>query len=171
MNTIDIERIISKDPKLSRYFEDVLPKDKLPKMVNEYPKSFIVNTDNSDELGQHWVAFYFDTPEYAEFFDSYGQTPEQLAPEFTDFISTNSQRWISNSERLQGKNTTVCGQYCIVYLYYRCRGVPMQLFVKQFTKNTTVNDTIVNDFVNDCFEQEFPMSDKEFHHLQDKNVL
>ena len=62
-------------------FKNVLPKDKLPKKISQFPSAYILNTDSSDQRGKHWVVCDFESPNYAEFFDSYGNHPKDLADE------------------------------------------------------------------------------------------
>ena len=78
----------------------------------------IANTDPSNLPGQHWVAFYIDrsrSPPIFEFFDSYGLTPSDYN---FPTISPNAHL-IHNPIALQSLTSTVCGQYCILYLYLR----------------------------------------------------
>jgi hypothetical protein len=38
-------------------------------------------------------------------------------------------------KRLQGYDSSVCGQYCVYYLLQRCRGMGMKFVVEPFTQN------------------------------------
>lgn len=83
----------------------------------------------------------------AEFWDSYGQSPEFYSADFEDFLNFNANNWTSNQRMLQSWDSNVCGQYCIYYLVHRCRGFSLNRIVNHFSKNTRVNDTIVFEFV------------------------
>ena len=82
--------------------------------------AIVVNTEAHTERGEHWVAFYCSSDGYLiEYFDSYGRSPYQ--PDFQKFLRRNSHhcRHIYNRYRLQGYYTSVCGKYCLTYLYCR----------------------------------------------------
>ena len=79
----------------------------------------IVNTDPATEPGTHWIAFFLahnNRSSEIEFFDSYG-----LPPSFYGFSfpSPSHTQLLHNTIRLQSLKTTVCGQYCILFLILR----------------------------------------------------
>lgn len=81
--------------------------------------SCIVNTDPSSRPGQHWVAFFLAPHGKLEFFDSYGRPPTHFG------FPLNSQMlepacFEYNTLSLQADSTSVCGQYCLVFLFLRC---------------------------------------------------
>ncbi len=51
-----------------------------------------------------------------------------------------------NSKRLQNYNSNVCGQYCLMYSYYRCRGYKFEEIISMFSDNLILNDVKVNRF-------------------------
>jgi len=57
--------------------------DTIPK-INNFPSSFIVNTQPSGKGGEHWVAIYINNERKGEYFDSYGFKP--LNKEFNLFF-------------------------------------------------------------------------------------
>ena len=68
MNTKELLRSVQSDDIVHRTFGGVLPRDKLPReILKDFPVSFIVNTDTSRGPGQHWVAFYLESPHYGNF--------------------------------------------------------------------------------------------------------
>lgn len=82
----------------------------------------IVNSDPSDKPGTHWVAFFMnksqqieDNRPILEFFDSYGLPPSTYS---FDHISS-AFNVLSNKYSLQSYSSTVCGHYCLFYLYLR----------------------------------------------------
>ena len=69
MNTSQLKSILSKNCCTKSSFGGVYPSDLLPKVVQDYPQSFVANVDPKTKPGSHWVAFYFTTEEKGEFFD------------------------------------------------------------------------------------------------------
>ena len=57
----------------------------------------------------------------------------------------NEVEWEHNKTQLQSAFSTVCGQYCIYFLYHRCRRRSMSSIVNSFendkkkTKKTCLN--------------------------------
>ncbi len=96
----------------------------------------MVNTDDSQGKGIHWVTYYFPKGEHAEFFDSLGSHPTRYGME--EYLVDHGPSYLYNTKRLQGGNT--CGQFCIYYAMHRCRGCSMQDIVNQFTDNLQDND-------------------------------
>jgi hypothetical protein len=127
-------------------FIGVFAADQVPDLTNltYFPSCLIANTDPSTKAGQHWVAFWIDSPHSIDFFDSYGLGPQDYGFDIAcSSISTKS---------IQSPNSTVCGQYCLYYLYVRSRGHTLVNFLNSFSlTNTTWNDRQVSRFVNKHF--------------------
>lgn len=94
--------------------------------VDEIPQTlpnlsgFITNTDPHQRPGKHWISF-FVVSGVLECFDSYGLSPEYYSKSFKSFMSNYSKIEV-NTKRLQSRDTTVCGQYCLFYLMCKTRG-------------------------------------------------
>lgn len=140
MNSIELQRYLNKLPvqNVAVYAADQLPHRISPSTA------IIVNTDPHNEHGTHWVAFYLEDG-LIEYFDSYGQPP--YLHFYQGFLRRNARRYLYNEHRLQGDNSLVCGQYCLVYLYYRTHhNIKMSDFVQIFDDSTTAathNDVLI----------------------------
>ena len=67
----------------------------------------------------------------------------------------------SNAKTLQEMKSQSCGQYALMFLKYRCRGVSMDTFVKSFKKKDYVrNDHVVGEMVKSAITQ-----DSRLHNL------
>jgi len=126
MNTFSLECIISKyiTPPHARFL-GVFAADEVADAVAadaEIATCFIANTDPAEKPGEHWIAFFYDHPRCRPrclyFFDSYGET----ATDYGFIIHGSLIR--SNPHHLQGLNSKVCGEYCMLYLILRAHGVP-----------------------------------------------
>ena len=142
MNSSEIARVL-KDPS----FLGVFPSNQLPK-ITQFPASFVANTDPSTKSGAHWVAFYLDSPQAVDFFDSYGQPP--AVPAFKAFLK--KYKWKHNVKQVQGPLSSVCGHYSIYFILKRREGVSMNELVQAFGGNYEENDEMIKDFVNDNFD-------------------
>lgn len=117
----------------------VYPANRLPIIVSE-PCYIISNLDPDTKPGSHWVAMYLGHGGVGEYFDSYGRKPTSY---HLSFLNRNTKRWAFNSDRIQNDFTSVCGQYCLVYLYFKFKGKTMTDFVRCFSKNTLCNDLLL----------------------------
>ena len=61
MNILQILNVVQSDSLTKSVFTSVLPSGRLPDIVLERPKGYIVNVDGSDKPGSHWVAMFFPT--------------------------------------------------------------------------------------------------------------
>lgn len=137
MDTLQIEKCLSTLPvqNFGVYAADCLPHHISPSTA------LVVNTDPHNEGGTHWVAFYLDENfndgrGMIEYFDSYGQPPHLQF--YQGFLRRNARRYLYNEHRLQSDTTRVCGQYCLVYLYFRTRhDLRMTDFVQLFGDGST----------------------------------
>ena len=142
MNGDQIEKILAQSLACTRtHFLGVFARDQLP-TPSQYPACFVANTDPISLPGTHWVAFFYVSPTHLEFFDSYGEPPH-----FYNFSISNKITTLkSNSRPLQNLRTTVCGQFCIYYLFQRSRSMPMARIVSSL-RSTPNPDFFVKSFV------------------------
>lgn len=93
------------------FFRGVFMKDSLPKRIwrNE---SAIVNMDNSDGPGTHWVC-YKKIGDTVYYFDSFGNLPPPL--ELQRYFQ-HVKNVYYNLERYQQWNTDICGHLCLDFL-------------------------------------------------------
>ena len=101
-------------------FLGVYPSDHLPcvyEISSRTPCCYIANSDPCNEIGSHWVAFYHPKPNEIEFFDSFGKTPA-----YYGFSIPNNMSLLHNQNQLQSNNSSLCGQWCILFLVRRSQG-------------------------------------------------
>ncbi len=154
MNTSQLKNIFRKDKLSKHIFQGVFPSDMIVKIRARYPFACIVNTDPSDRSGSHWIAIYINRQGIGEFFDSYAKPPSYYGKVFVNFLNRVCRRWTYNKIGLQGPFSATCGQYCVYYLWYRIRGLPMSEIIQHFTKDVGLNDYLVNEFVRKKFPLE-----------------
>jgi len=94
----------------------------LPTNVNY---CFILNTDPYGQPGMHWLGFFYNcSTNTLEYFDSFGMPLASYAAVHAALDICNlSVVCIAVNVRgmLQSVVSTVCGQYCVVFLYWRVR--------------------------------------------------
>ena len=127
MNTEEIEKAICQDPSAEAIFAGVFARDQLPRSI-KYPAAMVWNTDPADQPGEHWVAAYFNEDGLGEYFDSYGLAPPLW---FEQYMEKYSRQWTWNRVQLQDLWTSASGHFCVVYIIYRSRGIPMEDITEQ----------------------------------------
>lgn len=107
--------------------------------VQVHPNTgYIINMANNDDgtHGTHWVALYFDRPDQAYYFDSFGIA---MPIEVRDFAKKFGCNTITYSiADCQSLNSGGCGQYCLLFLSFMSRNLKVppekryRLFLSQF---------------------------------------
>lgn len=143
-DTVVLRTVCLTDPVIRRYFLDVYVADQVPCIPanTDFPCCAIVNTDPISHPGQHWVALYWDSPVTGEFFDSYAERPSTLVARWRCFDHFSP----TVPHALQAWSSDVCGDYCLYYLYKRCRGVSKKDIASNFhLRDLRYNDQRLNE--------------------------
>lgn len=141
MNTRQLSQALTLLPDSTR--RGVYASDTIPKGLTR-PMALIINTDDHTKPGSHWVCIYCDKEGKGWYFDSYGVPP--LLPSVLESLRRNClvSRW--SNRQLQNVTSSVCGQYCLMFLYHMCSGGTVPQFYEFFSKNTSQNDNVVTSF-------------------------
>jgi hypothetical protein len=143
MYSVDIEEALLCDHYTAPIFRGVFAADTLPKSIQK-PAVLVVNTDPQHKSGSHWVSIFIDVKGRGEFFDSFGLPP--IVATHHEFLSRTCSTWTYNARSLQGFSSKVCGEYCVLYLVHRARGVTLQEFLWHFKgNNAKSNDKFVKN--------------------------
>jgi len=112
--------------------------------LKRYPTAIIQNTEEHyvPNDGKHWIAWFVTSPTTCEFFDSYGNSLshyDKLQPPVKKIVK-------QNCKSLQSYDSYVCGQYCLMFLYFRAMGKSYEKFLDNFVNNRFYNDYVVTKF-------------------------
>ena len=112
----------------TKTFVGTYPADKIPKLtpISRGKKLLIVNLDPSSRPGSHWVSLCVNktrNKRILEYFDSYGENP------FTSFPATWTLKY--NPYSFQGKNSKVCGHYCVFFVSERAKNRSFKSILKR----------------------------------------
>ena len=113
------------------------------------PGAYIINTDPSHLPGQHWIALFLSRNGFVEIFDSLGYHPHHYP-----FLKTYliGRRFNYNTNRWQNVGTATCGQFCLFYLYHRCRGWRLpQMTDFYWNSDIRRNENMVSLFMSHYF--------------------
>lgn len=140
-----IEDILKNNIYTKNIFLGVYARNELP-LITEFPACFVFNTEDRNQQGEHWLAFYFNKQGYCDFFDSYG-----LHPRFYDLeeyiTKISGTKWSYNMKRLQGLSL-YCGLYCIFFIYSKSRNA-IRKFYNFFQNNCYNNDKLIFNLIKE----------------------
>ena len=129
MNTLQIERVLRNESKTKNIFKKFCALDQLEKPT--FLSTYVIKSDPSREPGEHWVAVYYDNHGQGEYFYSY-----EL---FFGFVGLKSymdtyllSSWIYNHKTLQAYFSSFCGYYCVYFISFCYRAVPLHAICIRF---------------------------------------
>ena len=126
MSNLKIEEILKHD----KNHIGTYSKDNVPILKNN--QSTIINFQNSDKSGSHWVS-YKKIGNKIFYFDSYGVTfiPDVIKNQY------QSHKFICNTYRVQSLNSVQCARYYILCVKYVIKNEnDYNNFLLQFEKNS-----------------------------------
>ena len=160
MNSTQINQLLNSHLTTRRVFVGVYPSDFLPTRVShERPCAYIINLDPHYLPGSHWICYYFPKVEQLpEYFDSYGGTPN---PDIESFLGNGP--YGQSTVAVQNLFSTVCGQYCIYYIWKRIHDYSMDNILDELRRKTPrVADSFVNAYVERLLGRNFSVYDAHF---------
>ena len=140
MRTEELESYMMRDPYIQKYYGGVVALNQLPLFIVK-PTIFIVNSDPASLPGRHWFAVFFTT--INEHFDSAGFYPNAV---LEAQLIAHGPKFRYSDRRVQDFNTESCGQFCLFYCYFRCRGYSFRAIMDMFSPNLALNEHIVQYF-------------------------
>ena len=144
MNTKQLWCALTNNNVTEDFFDGVFSSDLLEDIVTK-PKLIICNTDPSYEKGTHWVLFFFEN-ENMEFYDSLGKSIYNYDKSFVDFTKKYSIKYEESNIRTQPKNTDICGELCLYFAYYKCKGYSMEYILNSMHNIKKVLTFVKNKF-------------------------
>jgi hypothetical protein len=130
-------------PAKSRFL-GVFPRDWMPELPHSprLPVCYIMNSDPSSLPGSHWLAVFATDSDDLNFFDSFA-----CPPAFYDIHFSSIAQSVA-SIALQSIDSTVCGHYCIYYLFHKALGHSNSSILDSFSSHDLHwNDRQVHRFV------------------------
>ena len=133
LSNLQIEEIL----KPCKTFRGCFCKDELKK--NCLDGYYVVNLDDSNKQGSHWVAFYKSKNIFI-FWDSFGALPPL---EILKCINPKTKECIYNDLEIQDYHSSSCGYFCIAFVCCVNNLKSFQNFVNKFSAETKLNDSIL----------------------------
>lgn len=141
MDNGEINKILFSIHNTRRVFLGTFAADRIP-FSYRYPYAVVINTDASTRMGTHWVAIYAVNAREIEYFDSFGETPNENISKYLSKFSTV----IKTSERLQSVYVPNCGLFVIYFIVERCSGKSFSQIL-YFLKRLDKRDLFLADYL------------------------
>lgn len=148
MDTKTINNLLGKHFLTRQFYLGCYPADKLPR-IHQTPASIVINEDESDEPGSHWVGIFVKSKECAYYFDSFGMPPAPLIEKYLK----NFPRIVSNRHVFQSPDSTVCGHYVVYFIFMASVGYSMHSIKRNLFANSKHTDDYVVKFVSNNFSK------------------
>ena len=103
---------------------------------------FIYNLEPSYMNGSHWVSTWVKN-NVINYFDSFGLPPFE---ELVDHAKRKNLTLLHQNQQLQNLYSTVCGYYCLYFLYEMHNGTDYFDLLKPFRKDTKYNDNFIEKY-------------------------
>lgn len=131
-------------------FKGVFALNQLPFVYSlTKPFAFIVNTDPWPLEGKHWIALFCENDGKIEYFDSAGNPPSAVI--WNRFGTPSTV--VYNPRQLQHSCSSVCGEYCLLFVYCRLKSVSFQDFISCFkSPNRLLNDKKAYNIAHEYFD-------------------
>ena len=137
MYSSQIANFLSGDP----YFLGCFPKNKLPQIPTTFPKTMIVNTHDSNQPGEHWLALVL-TKRKCFFFDSFGMGV--IEREIKEYLKCKYDNVTYSDKCIQHIASNNCGEFCILFVKMVKNKKSYVNFLSCFdVHNLKMNDDIV----------------------------
>lgn len=165
MNTRELKAVLRKiiPPSIAPTY--VVARDQLEKRKTvEFPSVYICNLDDSRSAGSHWVTIYFINESQCEYFDSYGLRPMYDTMTFT--MLKFSSTVVYSKKTLQGINSSVCGQLCLLFIFFRTNDFSYEYFLNFCLElSKELSDHMINLFINSISGEDFQTHSRELSPL------
>lgn len=147
LTTIDLDTILRSTSVTRGKYLGSFPSCVKP-MTKKKMYSFILNTDNHYNGGEHWCAWVV-RGDSISFFDSFGREPwdSTLPIDFQNIVADYNHVQYTNT-RIQDWASETCGYFCIHFIYVLCLGLDYENFLSEYSNDRMYNDYVTFDFFN-----------------------
>ena len=146
---MDTFQIHNRLKKLNIY-RGIFPSDKIPKSRPIRPSLYIINIDDSQSPGSHWISIFFSKELHCgEIFDSLN-LDFLFLPHCVQMVLQKymSKRMLYVSKRVQSLESNFCGKYVIMYAQLKNKNISLKKIMSLFCNASNVNDSIISKCIN-----------------------
>ena len=126
-------------------FMGTFPSDQIQIQKSGYPQAFIVNTEPSTSVGEHWTALIVSDKKCL-FFDPLGcEILNIFLLETLKGVGITKYKY--NSCQIQSTFSNNCGYYCVAFILSFIRGFSYASFMNNFVSELEQNYFLCNLFI------------------------
>ena len=133
-----IERYLKKDGS----FLGCFPHDRLPTLPRQFPKTMIINTHDSSQGGEHWLALIL-TKNKCFYFDSFGLPI--INKNIASYLNKYYKIVSYSNVCIQHITSVKCGEFCVAFI----KNVRSKNYYEQFLSHFNSLKLKVNDYIVD----------------------
>ena len=101
-----------------KHFRDIYSRKDLPKKIKK--ECGIINLDDIQGPGTHWVCYRNGESGFYEYFDPFGLI---MPNEVLEYFRTGfGKRIVYSIDEIQNRSTVLCGYWCLYYLFEQQKG-------------------------------------------------
>ena len=143
-SNIEIEEKL-KDQK---QFLGCFPVDKIPNLRKN--ESIIINSDEHNEEGTHWMGLKITSKNVCLFFDSFGEPPNI---NIINSLSKKFRKLVYNSTQIQSVFSSKCGEFSMQFICMVKDRKSFYYFISKFDHtNLLANDIITENFFHNYLQ-------------------
>jgi hypothetical protein len=154
LTNFDIEELCQK---LKLPLLQVCSKNKL--IVRPYRRKscYVINMDDENGGGTHWVAIY-SSHSNGFYFDSFATMPPK---NIINFFKRYKIKWNYNRQQIQDLSSSACGYFCVYFLYFMYKNDNQKKDLKYIcfkmiepfnTDDQTNNDKVLQKHITHIFK-------------------
>lgn len=134
------------------YAADLIPKRKI---IKNKPEFYVVNLDDSNLPGSHWIGIYL-TATKIEIFDSGGRKLLDQNHYLALFRKYHKEKkFVYNNRQIQAFTSEMCAQFVCLFALAKAKKISLKQFLNCFLfvpKNLKNNDFIATQLFNKYFK-------------------
>lgn len=140
MNSHEIDRLLRKNAVTAPSYLGVFPSDKLEGLFLEPDQKIVINFCPSSTAGCHWICVARSSiknrKEIIEYFDSSGLPSHTYNHNIFNFIKKHKLKVIYNKIPIQDETSATCGQFCLVYLFFKSLNYSMKQIINFYSRKS-----------------------------------
>lgn len=148
LNTEQINHVLKNCVYTRMHFLGTFPSCVINNDSQKREYSWISNTSDCSDRGQHWCAWYVKD-NVVTFFDSFGRSPlcKSLPHDYKDMV-LNYKSFRYSKRQLQDFNSFTCGHFSIHFILTMSLGLDINSFLKEYSNDKNKNDVTVLNIIN-----------------------
>ena len=124
----------------NNFYGGCFSKDQLPKQIQS--KFYIINMDNHNQGGSHWVLVYNCDDRYCLYFDSFGISPPD---QIRTFMRKSKKKMIYPTTDYQSIDSSQCGEFCIYIINQLQENKALDtVFQKELTSDISHDEELIS---------------------------